>query len=214
MMVRNTALAIFLSFSLSACASLDALVNEAVAWLEDARSANLFEPANESTLANYQTDEPDDGEKAYDDLDDILVDEGNKAAFENSIKVVLFPVDNGLIPGKIEVDDRRLYIEFKPNDAFIAIKETERSSSEIKFEADVDFDGTGDELIITVNPVTRQATVTRKDPASAATLVLADRPRRVVGVDFDGNGKADVNLYSDDVREGGKGRGKPWEDDD
>lgn len=213
MTFRNAVLAVCLSFSLTACSGLDALLDEAVAWLEDARSANLFEPSDDSTLANYQTDQPDDGEQAFEELEDILVEEGNEDAFENSIKVVLFPVDGGLVPGKIEVDDRRLYIEFKPNDAFIAIEETERSANEIKFEADVDFEGTGDELIITVDLVTRQATVARKDPASTATLVLADRPRRVVGVDFDGNGKADVNLYSDDVKEGGKGRGKPWEDD-
>ena len=212
MTFRKASLAVLLTFSLTACSGLDALVEEAVAWLEEARAGNVYEPLDEATLRDYESDGTDEGEAAYDELDDILVEDGNTGAFKNSSKVVLFPVDDKFVAGKIEVFDQRLYIEFKPNDAFIAIQPTE---NEGEFEADVNFGQTGDELIIGVNITTRQATVARKDPAGGfAQLVLAAKPRRVVGVDFDQDGKADINLYSDDVKEGGKGKGKPWEDDE
>ena len=216
MTFRKASLAALLTFSLTACSGLDALLGEALAWLEDARENNTFTAVDADTEELYG--KPDDADETFDTLPEAVIDGDAKGVFENSMKTIFFPVDQSdpqagkLVLGRIEVDDQRLYLEFQPNNAFMAIQPTE---NEGEFEADIDFSDTGEELIITVNQATRQATVERKDPAGGfAQLVLAAAPSRVVGVDFDQDGKADINLYSDDVKEGGKGQGKPWEDDE
>ena len=210
MTFRKASLAVLLTFSLTACSGLDALLDEAVAWVENVREDNTFSAVDADTAKPYI--EPDEADEAYEELPDSVIEDGNQDAFVNSIKTVLFPVDQddpkirGLVVGKIEVYNQRLYLEFKPNNAFMALQPTGTAN---EFEADIDFSETGDELIITVNAATRQATILTKEPGYDAHLVLAASPRRVIGVDTSSNGDVDWYLYSDDQRNGGRAQGRP-----
>ena len=199
------ALMIAASLILGGCGTLDQLVADATSWLNDARTENSFDVVDENVLDEIDDDRNDDRADR-----DAFRETDSGFAAERDSDEYLFEVAGTTQQaiGEIDRDDGRLYIEFEPNDAFIAVSPTAGgvTSDTITLDADPNFTATEDEFTIVLDRTTGKATMT--GPQGTVELVATGTglQRRITGVnldvDVDGNTGSDVTLYSDDYRDG------------
>lgn len=201
--MKKTPIAFVLAaaLTLGGCGTLDQLVTDATAWLNDARTGNTFAEVDDGILNDIDDDTNDDDPNriAFRDTDSGFSGERDSDEY-------LFAIagTTQMAVGEIDRDDGRLYIEFEPNDAFIAVTPVEGgvTNANITLTADPNFAASSDQFTIELDRQTGLATMTRN--GVTVKLVATGNPTqlKIVGVDLDGNGGSDVDLYSEDSQDG------------
>ena len=195
------ALLIAASLTLGGCGTFDQLVDDARSWLNDARTNNSFDAVDENILEEIDDDRNDDRANR-----DAFRETDSGFAAERDSDEYLFEVvgTEQLAVGEIDRDDGRLYIEFEPNDAFIAVSPTAGgvNNDTITLDADPNFTATGDEFTMVLDRESGKATMTGPQGAVKLVATGTGSQMRITGVDLDGNTGSDVTLYSDDYRDG------------
>lgn len=105
--------------------------------------------------------------------------------------------------GEIERDDGRLHLEFDPNEAFLLVTPAGRDAQNGTLtltatgNAPADSDTT---LTVVLDEVSRTATMTRGGNLVQLVATGSAEQRQITGVDLNGNGLSDLDLYAyDDI---------------
>jgi hypothetical protein len=201
---KSIAFLLVAGLTLGGCGTLDQLVADATSWLNDARSSNTFSELDEGVLNDIDDDTNDDATNRPAFRDDDAGFSGERDSDEYLFDIAGVNQLQQKAIGEIDRDDGRLYIEFEPNDAFIAVTPTGGgvTPTEITLTADPNFGASGDEFTIVLDRTTGFASMTRNGTPVALVVAGSGSQLRVVGVDLDGNGRSDVDLYSEDSQDG------------